>query len=95
MCEYALILFISWLISTRVFELLFVLSCSYALGSVFLQLLKVLRLEEHPIVRKLVDPSLFIYKFTHSKYHFKSYSFHIPLKYDWYNVVNSVCRIRE
>lgn len=38
----------------------------YALGSVFLQLLKVLRLEEHPIARKLVDPSLFIFKFTHT-----------------------------
>ncbi|XP_022970642.1 transcription factor IIIB 90 kDa subunit-like [Cucurbita maxima] len=36
----------------------------YVLGAVFLQLCKVLRLEEHPIVQKLVDPSLFIDKYT-------------------------------
>ncbi|KAL0558390.1 hypothetical protein IC582_002953 [Cucumis melo] len=36
----------------------------YVLGAVFLQLCKVLRLEEHPIVQKPVDPSLFIDKFT-------------------------------
>ncbi|XP_061355742.1 uncharacterized protein LOC133300235 isoform X2 [Gastrolobium bilobum] len=38
----------------------------YVLGAVFLQLCKVLRLEEHPIVQKPVDPSLFIYKFTNN-----------------------------
>ncbi|XP_058786824.1 uncharacterized protein LOC131661332 isoform X2 [Vicia villosa] len=38
----------------------------YVLGAVFLQLCKVLRLENHPIVQKLVDPSLFIYKFTNN-----------------------------
>ena len=37
------------------------------LGAVFLQLCKVLRLEEHPIVQKPVDPSLFIDKFTQCK----------------------------
>ncbi|KAK9290332.1 hypothetical protein L1049_008499 [Liquidambar formosana] len=36
----------------------------YVLGAVFLQLCKLLRLEEHPIVQKPVDPSLFIHKFT-------------------------------
>ncbi|KAI9093704.1 hypothetical protein K1719_027153 [Acacia pycnantha] len=36
----------------------------YVLGAVFLQLCKVLRLEEHPIVQKPVDPSLFIIKYT-------------------------------
>ncbi|KAH9607361.1 hypothetical protein KSS87_020132 [Heliosperma pusillum] len=36
----------------------------YVLGAVFLQLCKVLHLQEHPIVRKLVDPSLFIHRFT-------------------------------
>ncbi|XP_028766914.1 transcription factor IIIB 90 kDa subunit-like isoform X1 [Neltuma alba] len=36
----------------------------YVLGAVFLQLCKVLRLEEHPIVQKPVDPSLFIFKYT-------------------------------
>ncbi|KAJ7976447.1 Transcription factor IIIB 90 kDa subunit [Quillaja saponaria] len=38
----------------------------YILGAVFLQLCKVLRLEEHPIVQKPVDPSLFIYKYTNN-----------------------------
>ncbi|KAK7303553.1 hypothetical protein RJT34_14460 [Clitoria ternatea] len=38
----------------------------YVLGSVFLQLCKVLRLEEHPIVQKPIDPSLFIYKYTNN-----------------------------
>ncbi|CAL0299211.1 unnamed protein product [Lupinus luteus] len=38
----------------------------YVLGAVFLQLCKVLRLEEHPIVQKPVDPSLFIYKYTNN-----------------------------
>ncbi|GAB2293894.1 hypothetical protein Dimus_028106 [Dionaea muscipula] len=36
----------------------------YVLGGVFLQLCKVLRLEEHPIVQKPVDPSLFMHRFT-------------------------------
>ncbi|KAJ4977818.1 hypothetical protein NE237_008598 [Protea cynaroides] len=36
----------------------------YVLGAVFLQLCKLLRLEEHPIVQKPVDPSLFIHRFT-------------------------------
>ncbi|OVA11069.1 Transcription factor TFIIB [Macleaya cordata] len=36
----------------------------YVLGGVFLQLCKLLRLEEHPIVQKPVDPSLFIHRFT-------------------------------
>ncbi|XP_045790626.1 transcription factor IIIB 90 kDa subunit-like isoform X1 [Trifolium pratense] len=38
----------------------------YALGAVFLQLCKLLRLQNHPIVQKLVDPSLFISKFTNN-----------------------------
>lgn len=46
------------------------LLCSYVLGAVFLQLCKALRLEEHPIVQKPVDPSLFIYKFANSRYPF-------------------------
>ncbi|XP_074282498.1 transcription factor IIIB 60 kDa subunit-like [Silene latifolia] len=37
----------------------------YVLGAVFLQLCKVLHLQEHAIVRKLVDPSLFIHRFAH------------------------------
>ncbi|WOL01895.1 transcription factor IIIB [Canna indica] len=36
----------------------------YVLGAVFLQLCKTLSLSEHPIVQKLVDPSLFIHRFT-------------------------------
>ncbi|XP_027068620.1 transcription factor IIIB 60 kDa subunit isoform X2 [Coffea arabica] len=36
----------------------------YILGAVFLQLCKLLSLEEHPIVQKPVDPSLFIHRFT-------------------------------
>ncbi|KAA8515245.1 hypothetical protein F0562_018525 [Nyssa sinensis] len=36
----------------------------YVLGAVFLQLCKLLSLEEHPIVQKPVDPSLFIHVFT-------------------------------
>ncbi|KAF6150923.1 hypothetical protein GIB67_026844 [Kingdonia uniflora] len=36
----------------------------YELGAVFLELCKLLRLEEHPIVQKSVDPSLFIHRFT-------------------------------
>ncbi|XP_057416199.1 transcription factor IIIB 60 kDa subunit-like [Lotus japonicus] len=38
----------------------------YVLGAVFLQLCKLLSLEEHPIVQKPVDPSLFIFKYTTS-----------------------------
>uniref|UniRef100_M8C9Y8 Transcription factor IIIB 90 kDa subunit n=1 Tax=Aegilops tauschii TaxID=37682 RepID=M8C9Y8_AEGTA len=36
----------------------------YVLGAVFLQLCQVLLLGEHPIVQKLVDPSLFIHRFA-------------------------------
>uniref|UniRef100_A0A5B7B987 Putative transcription factor IIIB subunit n=1 Tax=Davidia involucrata TaxID=16924 RepID=A0A5B7B987_DAVIN len=36
----------------------------YELGAVFLQLCKLLSLEEHPIVQKPVDPSLFIHRFS-------------------------------
>ncbi|XP_008791772.1 transcription factor IIIB 90 kDa subunit isoform X2 [Phoenix dactylifera] len=36
----------------------------YVLGAVFLQLCKTLSLAEHPIVQKLIDPSLFIHRFT-------------------------------
>ncbi|KAL8152374.1 hypothetical protein V2J09_010134, partial [Rumex salicifolius] len=36
----------------------------YVLGTVFLQLCKLLSLEEHPIVKKPVDPSLFIHRFA-------------------------------
>ncbi|KQK18338.1 hypothetical protein BRADI_1g41808v3 [Brachypodium distachyon] len=36
----------------------------YVLGAVFLQLCQVLLLAEHPIVQKLIDPSLFIHRFT-------------------------------
>lgn len=36
----------------------------YVLGAVFLQLCKLLSLEEHPIVQKPVDPSLFIHRFA-------------------------------
>ncbi|RWW85575.1 hypothetical protein BHE74_00005736 [Ensete ventricosum] len=42
-------------------------SGSYVLGAVFLQLCKILSLLEHPIVQKLVDPSLFIHRFTERK----------------------------
>ncbi|XP_061989811.1 uncharacterized protein LOC133708369 isoform X2 [Rosa rugosa] len=38
----------------------------YVLGAVFLQLCKALRLDEHPIVQKLVDPSWFIHRFAES-----------------------------
>ncbi|XP_011623664.1 transcription factor IIIB 60 kDa subunit isoform X1 [Amborella trichopoda] len=36
----------------------------YVLGAVFLQLAKLLSLQEHPIVQKPVDPSFFIQRFT-------------------------------
>ncbi|XP_014491340.1 transcription factor IIIB 60 kDa subunit isoform X3 [Vigna radiata var. radiata] len=36
----------------------------YALGSVFLQLCEVLKLGEHPIVQRPIDPSLFIHRYT-------------------------------
>ncbi|KDP39637.1 hypothetical protein JCGZ_02657 [Jatropha curcas] len=38
----------------------------YVLGAVFLQLCKVLNLIEHPICQKLLDPSIFIHKYTAS-----------------------------
>lgn len=38
----------------------------YVLGTAFLQLCQVLRLEEHPIVQKPIDPSLFIHRYTKS-----------------------------
>ncbi|KAI4387157.1 hypothetical protein MLD38_005007 [Melastoma candidum] len=38
----------------------------YVLGAVFLQLCKVLWLEEHHILQKPIDPSLFIHKYTTS-----------------------------
>ncbi|KAL6905202.1 hypothetical protein ACP4OV_002803 [Aristida adscensionis] len=40
------------------------IACRYVLGAVFLQLCQVLLLSDHPIVQKLVDPSLFIDRFT-------------------------------
>ncbi|XP_074564266.1 transcription factor IIIB 60 kDa subunit-like isoform X2 [Curcuma longa] len=36
----------------------------YVLGAVFLQLCKTLQLLEHPIVQNIVDPSLFIHRFS-------------------------------
>ncbi|PAN34474.1 hypothetical protein PAHAL_6G095700 [Panicum hallii] len=36
----------------------------YVLGAVFLQLCQVLLLSDHPFVQKLIDPSLFIHRFT-------------------------------
>ncbi|BAF17061.1 transcription factor IIIB 60 kDa subunit isoform X1 [Oryza sativa Japonica Group] len=36
----------------------------YVLGAVFLQLCQVLLLAEHPVIQKLIDPSLFIHRFT-------------------------------
>lgn len=38
----------------------------YVLGAVFLQLCKVLNLTEHAICQKLLDPSIFIHKYTAS-----------------------------
>ncbi|XP_057818864.1 transcription factor IIIB 60 kDa subunit isoform X2 [Cryptomeria japonica] len=43
---------------------IFQMSYNYVLGAVFLQLCKLLRLEQHPIIQKPVDPSLFIHRFT-------------------------------
>jgi hypothetical protein len=40
---------------------------SYVLGAVFLQLCQVLLLSNHPFVQKLIDPSLFIHRFTERK----------------------------
>uniref|UniRef100_A0A0D9VP93 Cyclin-like domain-containing protein n=1 Tax=Leersia perrieri TaxID=77586 RepID=A0A0D9VP93_9ORYZ len=40
------------------------IACRYVLGAVFLQLCQVLLLSEHPIIQKLIDPSLFIHRFT-------------------------------
>ena len=36
----------------------------YVLGAVFLQLCRLLRLEQHPLVSKPIDPSLFIHRFA-------------------------------
>ncbi|XP_066351620.1 uncharacterized protein [Miscanthus floridulus] len=36
----------------------------YVLGAVFLRLCQVLLLSEHPFIQKLIDPSLFIHRFT-------------------------------
>ncbi|KAF8672157.1 hypothetical protein HU200_049724 [Digitaria exilis] len=41
----------------------------YVLGAVFLQLCQVLLLADHPVVQKLIDPSLFIHRFTDSLLH--------------------------
>ncbi|XP_058214236.1 transcription factor IIIB 60 kDa subunit isoform X3 [Rhododendron vialii] len=38
----------------------------YVLGAVFLQLCQLLSLQEHPIVQKAVDPSLFISRYTNA-----------------------------
>ncbi|CAL5193175.1 unnamed protein product [Lathyrus oleraceus] len=38
----------------------------YMLGAVFLQLCEVLRLENHPIVKKPIDPCLYLYKYTNN-----------------------------
>ncbi|XP_058737785.1 transcription factor IIIB 60 kDa subunit-like isoform X3 [Vicia villosa] len=38
----------------------------YVLGAVFLQLCEVLRLENHPIVKKPIDPCLYLYKYTNN-----------------------------
>jgi transcription factor IIIB subunit 2 len=39
----------------------------YVLGAVFLQLCQLLSLQEHPIVQKAVDPSLFISRYTNDR----------------------------
>ncbi|KAH7282832.1 hypothetical protein KP509_35G049400 [Ceratopteris richardii] len=36
----------------------------YVLGAVFLQLCRLLSLDQHPVIQKPVDPSLFIHRFT-------------------------------
>ena len=36
----------------------------YVLGAVFLQLCRLLRLEQHPLMQKPIDPSLFIHRFA-------------------------------
>lgn len=36
----------------------------YTLGAVFLQLCRILRLEQHAMMQKPVDPSLFIHRFA-------------------------------
>lgn len=79
MCKFLLIITyftrFFWLLHLSYSCLLSFVFCSYVLGAVFLQLCKVLRLEEHKIVQKPVDPSLFIIKYTISKYLFVSYLF--------------------
>ncbi|KAI8553606.1 hypothetical protein RHMOL_Rhmol05G0028700 [Rhododendron molle] len=42
------------------------IACRYVLGAVFLQLCQLLSLQEHPIVQKAVDPSLFIGRYTNA-----------------------------
>ncbi|XP_058214235.1 transcription factor IIIB 60 kDa subunit isoform X2 [Rhododendron vialii] len=42
------------------------IACRYVLGAVFLQLCQLLSLQEHPIVQKAVDPSLFISRYTNA-----------------------------
>ncbi|KAL1551422.1 transcription factor IIIB 90 kDa subunit-like [Salvia divinorum] len=62
----------------------------YVLGAVFLQLCKVLSLEENPLIQNLVDPSLFIHRFSDRL--FKSRDKNVPktalqiiasMKRDW------------
>ncbi|GFP99450.1 transcription factor iiib 70 kDa subunit [Phtheirospermum japonicum] len=53
----------------------------YVLGAVFLQLCKLLSLEEHPIIQKPVDPSLFIHRFTDRKYESRSVLVYISACY--------------
>ena len=46
--------------------------CRYVLGAVFLQLCQLLRLEQHPIMQRPVDPSLFIHRFADRECFFPS-----------------------
>jgi hypothetical protein len=48
--------------------------CRYVLGAVFLQLCQLLRLEQHPVMQKPVDPSLFIHRFADRRFS----SLHLP-----------------
>ena len=36
----------------------------YVLGGVFLQLCRLMRLEQHPLMQRPIDPSLFIHRFA-------------------------------
>ena len=56
----------------------------YLLGSVFLQLCKLLRLESHPVIRRPVDPSLYIHRFADK--------LGLPTKRAHHLVVNTGCR---